>query len=410
MSTNCLFCESENQSLVLPLGQQPLANSYVRPERLEATEPVYPLDLYVCQDCGMCHIEVVATSEDIFSDYAYFSSFSTTWLEHAAHYVEKITARLGLGADSHVVEIASNDGYLLQFMKERGIPCMGVEPAANVAEAAVVKGIPTEVAFWGVEAAARLKAAGKSADLMIANNVLAHVPTLNDFVAGFKVLLKADGVATFEFPHLMELVKHRQFDTIYHEHFSYYALFTLEKLFAHHGMTVFDVEQLPTHGGSLRIYVRHAEDEAKGVTDAVRDLVQQELKAGMDTIPYYEAFAASVAGVKTDFLKFLADAKEAGKTVAAYGAPAKGNTMLNYCGVTAESIAFTLDRNPHKQGCYLPGSLIPIYAPEHATAVKPDYLVILPWNLKSEIMEQMAHIRDWGGKFVVAIPELEIIE
>ena len=277
------------------LGQQPLANSYVRPEQLDAQEPVYPLDLYVCEDCGMCHIEVVATSEDIFSDYAYFSSFSTTWLEHAAHYVEKITARLGLGADSHVVEIASNDGYLLQFMKERGIPCMGVEPAANVAEAAVEKGIPTEVAFWGMETAERLKATGKSADLMIANNVLAHVPTLNDFVAGFKVLLKADGVATFEFPHLMELVKHRQFDTIYHEHFSYYAL-------------------------------------------------------------------------------------------------------------------FTLDRNPHKQGCYLPGSLIPIYAPEHVTAVKPDYLVILPWNLKSEIMEQMAHIRDWGGKFVVAIPELEIIE
>ena len=410
MSTDCLFCESTDQELVLPLGNQPLANSYLRPEDLVKEEPVYPLDLYICRACKMCHIEAVATSEDIFSDYAYFSSFSTSWLEHAEKYTSQVINRLKLNKDSHVVEIASNDGYLLQYMKANGIPCTGVEPAANVAEAAVGKGIPTEVAFWGVETATRMKEEGKAADLMIANNVLAHVPTLNDFVAGFKVLLKPQGVATFEFPHLKALVEQRQFDTIYHEHFHYYALTTVNRLFAHHGLTIFDVEQLKSHGGSLRIYVRHSEDNTHAITSQVALLIKQELDAGMETLDYYHTFAKSVEGVRADFLQFLKEAKANAKVVAAYGAPAKGNTMLNYCGVTSEDIAYTLDRNPHKQNCYLPGTKIPIHDPDHATEHKPDYLVILPWNLKKEIMDQMAHIREWGGKFVVAIPTLEILD
>jgi len=406
----CLACGSTRQRLIVALGDQPLANAYLKEDALEREEPVYPLDLYLCEDCKLVHIEVVATSQEIFSDYAYFSSFSTTWLAHARDYVSAIVPRLGLGAESFVVEIASNDGYLLQNFLERQIPCLGIEPAQNIAEVAREKGIETDVAFWGQETATALAAKGRMADLIIGNNVLAHTPMLNDFVAGLPMALKPEGVATFEFPHLLRLIEERQFDTIYHEHFSYFSFFVVAQIFASHGLRIFDVEELPTHGGSLRIYACHAKATGRETSAAVEALRQREIDSGLDSVVYYERFGEAVRGVKAGVRAFLEGARDRGEAVVAYGAPAKGNTLLNYCGVTTDLLAFTVDRNPHKQGMYLPGSRIPIYSPEKIMEEKPPYLFILPWNLKDEIMEQMAAIREWGGRFVVPIPELTILE
>ncbi|CAO3383401.1 methyltransferase domain-containing protein [Azospirillum argentinense] len=405
----CRFCGTPLTETFVDLGVSPLANSFLKPEKLQAMEPFYPLHVYVCSGCFLVQLEEFESPEHIFSDYLYFSSFSQGWLDHANAYATKMVDRLGLDERSLVVEIASNDGYLLQYFKQCGVPVLGVEPAANVAKVAVEKGIPSDVAFFGVETAERLKAEGKTADLMAANNVLAHVPDINDFVAGFKVLLKPTGTITFEFPHLQRLIAENQFDTVYHEHFSYLSLLAVEKVFARHGLAVFDVEQLPTHGGSLRLFVRHAEDASRPVTAAVEAIRAGEAAAGLHDIATYRSFGRTVEITKREVLRFLIDAHAAGKTVVGYGAPAKGNTLLNYLGVGPEFVAFTVDRSPHKQGLCLPGTRIPIKAPDAILEAKPDYVLILPWNLKDEIMTQMAEIRSWGGKFVVPIPTVQVL-
>ncbi|HNR29471.1 MAG TPA: class I SAM-dependent methyltransferase [Candidatus Hydrogenedentes bacterium] len=408
MKTDCIFCNSPQQRLVAALGDQPLANAYLRADQLDKPEPRYPLDLFVCEECLLAHIGVVATGKDIFTEYAYFSSFSTTWLEHARQYVAMITDRLGLDGRASVLEIASNDGYLLQYFQQRGISCLGIEPARNIAEAARAKGIETLVAFWGARTADTLLAERGPADLILGNNVLAHTPDPNDLVEGIKRFLKPGGTVTMEFPHLHRLVSENQFDTIYHEHFSYFSFHVVLKIFAAHGLTLFDVEELSTHGGSLRIYAKH-DDDPRPIADSVPDLRERERAAGMTGLDYYADFGAKIERVKRQTLDFLASAKREGKRVAGYGAPAKGNTLLNYCGATPDDIRYTVDRNPHKQGLHLPGTHIPIRAPEYVAEDRPDYLFILPWNLKDEIMDQMAHIRDWGGRFVVPIPELRVL-
>jgi 2-polyprenyl-3-methyl-5-hydroxy-6-metoxy-1,4-benzoquinol methylase len=387
----------------------PLANSYVSSDKANAMEPFYPLHAYVCTRCWLVQLQMYETGEHIFSDYAYFSSFSDSWLAHAKAYTEKMRSRFGLGSGSQVIEIASNDGYLLQYFMEVGIPVLGVEPARNVAEEAIKKGIPTVVKFFGEQTARELVAQGKTADLLLGNNVLAHVPGLNDFVKGMKVVLKPTGVITMEFPHLQKLVDECQFDTIYHEHFSYFSFITVEQVFAKHDITLFDVEELPTHGGSLRIYGRHSDDNTKPVGERVVALRERERRLGYAGLELYRSFAQKVMATKRDILEFMIKVKRDGKTVVGYGAPAKGNTLLNYCGVRSDMIDYTVDRSPHKQGHFLPGTRIPIYGPEKIRETKPDYLVILPWNLKDEIMSQMAHIRDWGGRFVVFIPEVKVI-
>lgn len=407
-NTNCRFCGTHLTETFTDLGMSPLANSYVRLEHAQRMEPFYPLHVYVCDTCRLVQLQEFESPEHIFSDYLYFSSFSESWLRHAETYTNAMVERFGLGAQSHVVEIASNDGYLLQYFHARGIPVLGVEPAANVAEAAVKKGVPTEVAFFGRATAERLQADGKGADLIAANNVLAHVPDINDFVKGFKTLLKSSGVITVEFPHLLQLMINNQFDTIYHEHFSYLSFLVVEKIFASHGLIVFDVEELRTHGGSLRVYARHAEDVSKQVTPAVATVRQRELDAGLDGMIAYRRFAAQVVETKLAVLDFFVQAKRAGKRIVAYGAAAKGNTLLNYCGIRAEMIDFTVDRSPHKQGLLLPGTRIPIRHPDAILEAKPDYVFILPWNLKDEIVEQMAAVRSWGGQFVVPIPTIRI--
>lgn len=407
--TCCRSCGAPLTETFADLGVSPLANSFLKPEKLQAMEPFYPLHVYVCTECFLVQLEEFESPDHIFSDYLYFSSFSQVWLDHANAYAGKMVERLGLGADALVVEIASNDGYLLQYFRQRGIPVLGVEPAANVAKVAEEKGIPSDVAFFGVETATRLKAEGRSADLMAANNVLAHVPDINDFVAGFKILLKPAGTITFEFPHLERLIAENQFDTIYHEHFSYLSLLALDTVFARHGLTVFDVERLPTHGGSLRLFVRHAEDGGRPVTAAVEAVRASEAEAGLHLIDTYRGFGRKVVETKRELLRFLVDAHAAGKRVAGYGAPAKGNTLLNYVGAGPEFVAFTVDRSPYKQGLYLPGTHIPILAPEAILEAKPDYVLILPWNLKDEIMAQMAEVRSWGGRFVVPIPTVQIL-
>ena len=385
----------------------PLSNSYVPPSRLRSMEPFYPLHAFVCSDCKLVQLEEFESPDQIFSDYAYFSSYSDSWLKHAARYTEEMIARFGYDDFSQVVEIASNDGYLLQNFVQRGIPVLGVEPAANVAEVARAKGVPTEVRFFGCETATLLKSQGKSADLLLGNNVLAHVPDINDFVGGMKILLKPDGEITMEFPHLLQLIANNQFDTIYHEHFSYLSFLTVEKIFAAHGLKMFDVEELSTHGGSLRIFACHAEDD-RPVGIRVAQMLRKEDQAGLNDIATYAAFGEKVKETKRKLLDFLLEARKAGKTVAGYGAPAKGNTLLNYCGVRSDLVEFTVDRSPHKQGRFLPGTRIPIYGPDKIAEAKPDYLLILPWNLKDEVMEQMSEIKSWGGKFVVPIPEVKI--
>lgn len=408
-ATLCRFCGSPLRRTFVDLGRSPLSNSFLTAEQLRLPEPHYPLHAYVCESCLLVQLEEFEAAENIFSDYLYFSSFSDLWLRHCQDYAERIISELGLGAESLVVEIASNDGYLLQYFQQRGVNVLGVEPARNVAKIAQQKGISTEVAFFGTATACRLAEAGRQADLICANNVLAHVPDINDFVAGFKLLLKPLGTITVEFPHLQRLIAERQFDTIYHEHFSYLSLFVANNVFARHGLRVFDVDRLPTHGGSLRIHACHAEDASRGPTERLRAALAEEQAAGLTDLATYNRFAESVSDVKCQVLEFLIAARRAGKLVAGYGAPAKGNTLLNYCGVGPELLAFTVDRSPHKQGRYLPGVQIPIFGPERILEAKPDYVFILPWNLEDEIVEQMRAVRDWGGQFVVPIPELRVL-
>lgn len=404
----CRFCSAPLRESFADLGMSPLSNAYLSIEDLQRAETFYPLHAFVCSECRLVQLPAHESPENIFSDYAYFSSYSDSWLEHCRNYTEKICARRRLGSKSRVVELASNDGYLLQYFKERGIPVLGVEPAANVAAAAEGKGIPTLVHFFGTETARTMCDDGLSADLLVANNVLAHVPDLNDFVEGIRMVLKLQGIATLEFPHLQRLVEQNQFDTIYHEHFSYFSFLAVQRIFRAHGLRIFDVDELPTHGGSLRIYVCH-KDSFEPETSAVAALVAREADLGYGRPEIYARFHEQVQIVKRTLLRFLIDAHESGKTVAGYGAPAKGNTLLNYCGIRADLLAFTVDISPHKIGRFLPGTHIPIYSPDHLRDVKPDYVLILPWNLKDEIVRQMADVREWGGQFVVPIPRVEII-
>ena len=405
---HCRFCGAVLQDVFVDLGLSPLANNYVPAERLAAGEMFFPLKVYVCRHCLLVQLEVFETPENIFSDYAYFSSYSDSWLEHARRYSENVIERFKISGDSFVVEIASNDGYLLRNFTALNIPVLGVEPAANVAEAAVAQGIPTLVRFFGSDLAGELVRSRRPADLIIGNNVLAHVPQLNDFVAGLKRLLNAQGVITMEFPHLLRLMESNQFDTIYHEHFSYFSFFAVRRVFAAHELTIFDVDELPTHGGSLRIYAGHAGDSSKFCTARVTDLEARESALGLDRLDGYAGFAPRVIDTKSRLLSFLVEARREGKRVAAYGAAAKGNTLLNYCGVRTDFIEYVVDRSPEKQGKYLPGTRIPIREPDHVRDTRPDYLLILPWNIKDEVMKQMSYIRSWGGKFVVPIPEVTV--
>jgi 2-polyprenyl-3-methyl-5-hydroxy-6-metoxy-1,4-benzoquinol methylase len=386
----------------------PLCESYLAADQLNQMEPFYPLHVYVCGACFLVQLEEYVSPSDIFSEYAYFSSYSDSWLEHARAYTAQMIQRFGLHGQSHVVEVGSNDGYLLQYFVEQHIPVLGIEPAANVAEAAVAKGVPTQVAFFGTQAASQLAADGQQADLLIGNNVLAQVPDLNDVVQGLKRLLKPSGAITIEVPNLFHLMDENHFDTIYHEHFSYFSLSTAQTIFAAHGLTVFDVESLPTHGGSIRLYFCHAEDHARAISPAVQALLKREAAAGLNSLDTYTAFAERVKATKRKLLEFLITAKESGKTVAGYGAPGKGNTLLNYCGIRSDFIEYTVDRNPYKQGKFLPGTHIAIHHPDQLQRTRPDYVLILPWNLKDEIMRQIAYIREWGGQFVVPIPEVQI--
>ena len=404
----CRFCNEPVSRQFADLGVSPLSNAYLRGDQLDLMEPFYPLTVFVCERCFLVQLPAVETPENIFSDYAYYSSYSESWLEHARRYCAAMRERLGLGAKSQVIEIASNDGYLLQYFAQAGVPVLGIEPAANVAEVARTKGVETIVKFFGVGTGAELAAAGRQADLLLGNNVLAHVPDINDFVAGLRVALKPNGTITMEFPHLMRLMIGNQFDTIYHEHFSYFSLLTVRKVFAAHGLTVFDIEELPTHGGSLRIYAAHA--HVAEVRPSVAALEARELEFGLDRIDTYLRFAEQVRQTKRSLLQFLIRVKEEGKRVVGYGAPAKGNTLLNYCGVRTDLLDFTVDRNPHKQGLFLPGTRIPIHAPEKIAETKPDYVLILPWNLREEIVGQMRQVREWGGRFVVPIPCVEVLE
>ncbi len=405
----CRACDAVVEESFADLGMSPLANSYVPADRVSAMEPFYPLHAQVCTRCWLVQLQEYAAATNIFDDYAYFSSYSDSWLAHARRYTEAMIDRFKLGADSSVIEIASNDGYLLQYFQQAGVPVFGIEPSGNVAQAAIDKGIPTRVEFFGVAAAQRLVAEGRRADLLLGNNVLAHVPDLNDFVAGMKLALAPDGVITMEFPHLEKLVEQCQFDTIYHEHFSYFSLCAVERVFLRHGLTLFDVEELSTHGGSLRIYARHTAAARPVVADAVAALRRREQSKGYECIDLYRAFAERVRETKWALLEFLIEAKRAGKSVVGYGAAAKGNTLLNYCGVGTDMIDYTVDRSPYKQGRLLPGTRIPICAPERIDETKPDYVLILPWNLREEISQQMSHITQWGGRFVVPIPRVAVL-
>ncbi len=409
--SKCRFCSTELKYSVVNLGMSPLCQKHVKMEHRNDMEKFYPLHAYICHNCWLMQLEEFATPDEIFAeDYAYFSSYSDSWLEHARKYSELMIDRFGINADNLVVEIASNDGYLLQWFDQKEIPVLGVEPARNVAEVAKEKGIRTEVRFFGVDSARLLSEKYGKADLLLGNNVLAHVPDINDFVAGMKIMLKEGGVITMEFPHLQRLIEENQFDTIYHEHFSYLSFVAVNRIFAHHGLRLFDVEELPTHGGSLRIYGRHIDDTSKPITERAKELLEREKTLGFESLEYYAEFEEKVKETKRKLLEFLIQAKREGKSVVGYGAPGKGNTLLNYCGVGTDFLDYTVDRSPHKQGNLLPGTHIPIYHPDKIQETKPDYVLILPWNLKKEISAQMAHIREWGGQFVIPIPETLVLE
>ncbi len=405
----CRFCGASLTKTFVDLGMSPLSNAYVKPENLKKMEPFYPLHAYVCDKCFLVQLEEFESPENIFSDYAYFSSYADAWLSHCAQYVQAMTERFALGEDSQVIEIASNDGYLLQYFKKKNIPILGIEPAKNVAKVAEEKGIPTLVEFFGVQTAKELKDSGVQADLLLGNNVLAHVPDINDFVAGMKVILQDAGVITMEFPHLLQLMEKNQFDTIYHEHFSYLSFMVVEAIFKKHGLILFDVEELPTHGGSLRIYGQHEDTGIQALSPRVASLKDKEIRAGLDQLETYTSFGQKAVRAKGKLLEFLIKTKEKGKVVVGYGAAAKGNTLLNYCGVRTDLIDYVVDRSPYKQNHFLPGTHIPIFSPDRIKKTKPDYLLILPWNLKSEVMAQMSYIKEWGGQFVVPIPETEVL-
>jgi len=407
-AARCRFCNTPLRYTFADLGMSPLANAYLKPDQLNRMEPFYPLHAYVCEACLLVQVAEFESPANIFSDYAYFSSYSDSWLAHAEQYVIAMIERFGLGETSRVVEIAANDGYLLQYFAKRQVPVLGVEPAANVAEAARAKNIPMVVKFFGRQTARELAAAGLHADLMTANNVVAHVPDINDFVAGFRLLLKPEGVVTFEFHHVLQLMQHNQFDTIYHEHFCYHSLGTFSRILAHHGLVVFDVEELDTHGGSLRVFAQQAGTGPHRATERLANLIAREAELGLTRLDPYLAFAERVKTMKFKLLAFLLAAKAEGKIIVGYGAPAKGNTLLNYAGVRDDFIEYTVDRSPHKQGLYLPGTHIPIFAPEKIAETRPDYVLILPWNIREEVMAQMALIREWNGQFLVLIPDVRV--
>jgi hypothetical protein len=406
---HCRLCGKDLQHTFVDLGMSPLCESFLKAEQLDAMEPYFPLHVLVCDSCFLVQLREYVSPEHIFREYAYFSSYSTSWVAHAKAYCEMIAGRLSLREGSLAVELASNDGYLLQHFLPLGVPVLGIEPARNVAKVAVDKGVPTVTEFFGVALAERLRGEGREADLIIGNNVLAQVPDLNDFVGGMRVLLKPEGVVTLEFPHLERLIAENQFDTIYHEHFSYFSFITIQHLARRHGLKLIDVEELTTHGGSLRVYLAH-ETSAREPSPAVAALLAREQALGFDDIASYASFQEKVRLTKRRLLAFLIKAKEDGKTVAGYGAPGKGNTLLNYCGIGTDFLDFTVDRNPYKHGLYTPGMHIPILPPEAIDQAKPDYVLILPWNLKTEIVQQMRHIGDWGGKFIIPIPEVAVIE
>ena len=405
-TTRCRACGHPLSVTFCDLGATPLANAMLKSET--ETETYYPLHALVCDQCMLVQLVQYSTPAEIFSDYTYFSSYAQSWLAHAKDYSAKVIGRFGLDKNSFVVELASNDGYLLKNFVAAGVPCLGIEPAKNVAEAAAAVGVPTLVEFFGKDLAQRLAAEGKQVDLLVANNVLAHVPDLNDFVAGIKILLKQGGVATIEFPHLLNLIRSVQFDTIYHEHFSYFSLLSLQRIFARHKLRVFDVEKLVTHGGSLRVFACH-EGDTRREMEIVQKVIDEERAFGLADLATYRAFSAQARRVKLDLVRFFVDAVSAGARTACYGAAAKGNTLLNYCGIGKDHISFAVDRNPHKQGRLLPGTRIPVFGPDHVAVERPDYLLILAWNLKDEVMAQMQHIRSWGGRFVIPIPAVEIV-
>ena len=406
----CRFCKSPLQHTLVDLGMSPLCESYLTAEQLNQMEPFYPLRVYVCENCFLVQLEEYVSPEAIFSEYAYFSSYADSWLQHAKNYTELMVERFGINPRSHVVELASNDGYLLQYFVQKGIPVLGVEPAANVAQSAIQKGVPTLVKFFGERVAREMLAEGKGADLLIGNNVLAQVPDLNDFVRSMNILLKPGGVITMEFPHLMRLVEGNQFDTIYHEHFSYFSLIAVEKIFGFHSLKIFDAEELTTHGGSLRIYASHQDDGTKPVRSRVTELREREVQSGLKSLNYYFSFGEKVKKTKRELLEFLINAKGERKSIAGYGAPGKGNTLLNYCGIRTDFLDYTVDRNPYKHGKFTPGTHIPIFPPDRIRETQPDLLFILPWNFKDEIMEQMSYIREWGGKFIVPIPKPTVLD
>ncbi|MBM4313121.1 MAG: class I SAM-dependent methyltransferase [Deltaproteobacteria bacterium] len=406
----CRFCRTELKYLFVSLGASPLSNAFLRAEDLHKMEPYYPLDVYVCENCLLVQLDEFEKPKMIFgSEYAYFSSYSESWLRHCAQYVDMAVKRFGLNEGSSVMEIASNDGYLLQYFKKYNIPVLGIEPAENTAAVAIANGIPTDVAFFDRGYGQHMCQGGRQADLIIGNNVLAHNPDINDFVGGLKPALKAGGVITMEFPHLVRLVEGSQFDTIYHEHFSYFSLLSVERIFREHGLVIFDVEELPTHGGSLRIYAGHPEDPGRSPSGHVNELRTRELESGYGNVEYYLSFHRKVQFVKRDLLQCLIKLKTEGKRIVGYGAPAKGNTLLNYCGIRTDFLDYTVDRSPHKQNCYLPGSHIPVKHPDRIREDKPEYVLILPWNIKEEIVEQMGDIRQWGGQFIVPIPCVQIL-
>jgi len=404
---SCRFCKHPLSMSFVDLGLSPLSNAFIPAEHAASEERYYPLHAFLCDSCLLVQLEEFESPAAIFSDYVYFSSYSSSWLRHAKQFCDAIVPRLGLGPDSFVMELASNDGYLLRNVVARGIRCLGVEPAANVAAVAREHGVPTEVVFFGVDSANRLVADHGPADLIVANNVLAHVPDINDFTAGIARALRPGGTVSIEFPHLLRLIENVQFDTIYHEHYSYLSLAFIDRLFAAHGLAVWDIEELPTHGGSLRILGRHAADP-RGATPAVERVRAAEREAGLLDVATYQGFTPRVLKVKRDILRFLLDAQADGRTVAAYGAAAKGNTLLNFCGIRGDLVEFVADLSPHKQTRLLPGSRIPVVPPERIQERKPDYVLILPWNLRDEIAEQLACIREWGGRFVTAIPDLQV--
>ncbi len=405
----CRFCDSSLSRTFSDLGMSPLSNAYVKASAMARMERFYPLHAYVCESCLLVQLQEFASPKQIFDDYAYFSSYSESWLRHCQAYTAYMIERFDFGREHQVVEIASNDGYLLKYFKAAGVPVLGIEPAENVARVAQEHGVETLVKFFGAETAEDLVAAGTRADLLLGNNVLAHVPDLNDFVRGLKILLKPNGVITMEFPHLLRMIEENQFDTIYHEHFSYFSFQTVERVFAHHGLSLFDVEELPTHGGSIRIFGQHAETGKQAIDPRVMVMREKETSFGIGRLETYTGFAEQACETKRALLDFLIEAKRAKKTIVGYGAPAKGNTLLNYCGIRSDFLDYTVDRSPHKQGQFLPGTHIPIYSLDRIRQTRPDYVLILPWNLKDEIIEQMSYVREWGAKFVIPIPRVEVI-